>query len=72
MNRMNEIQSEEEDTRAKGGGSRKPGFGENSSSKSSSSTIGFKTRVFRAYYWMSRDRNTSQTIGFLLIIGLFA
>ncbi len=72
MNRMNDIQSEEESNKAKGGGSRKPGFGENSVSKGSKSAVGFKTRIFRVYYWMSRDRNTSQTIGFLLIIGLFA
>ena len=54
MNRLDDMESEEEDSRP-----RKAGFGETHGSKASHSSLGFKARLFRVYYWMQKDRNTS-------------
>jgi len=61
---MDDLHSEDEDSKHRGGATRKAGFGDNYGSKGKrhggGGGLDFISRIFRVYYWMSRDRNTSK------------
>ncbi len=71
MYEENSLDDPDLNQRGARGGPRKAGFGENGGNHKEKH-IGFKNRLFRVYYWMQRDRNTSQIVAFLLIIINFA
>jgi len=71
MYEENSLDDPDHNQRGTRGGPRKAGYGENGASHNQKH-IGFKNRLFRVYYWMQRDRNTSQIVAFLLIIINFA